>query len=100
MRTTLDLPDPLFREVKSRAAREGMKLKELIALYVEAGLRSPVVPTHDKRGHAEPLPVAIPQATGKASGKALTNRELQALLDEEDVANYESTLTPTVRDNP
>jgi len=38
MRTTLDLPDPLFRKLKSRAALEGLKLKDLIARYVARGL--------------------------------------------------------------
>ena len=98
MRTTLDLPDPLFREVKSRAAQEGMKLKELIAYYIEAGLRAPIGPTTGERGHSEPLPVAIPREAGKAPGKALTNRELQALLEEEDLENYERALAPTDTD--
>lgn len=31
MRTTIDLPDPLFREVKSTAAARGQKLKDFIA---------------------------------------------------------------------
>jgi hypothetical protein len=31
MRTTIDLPDPLFRKVKSAAAERGLKLKEFIA---------------------------------------------------------------------
>jgi hypothetical protein len=31
MRTTIDLPDPLFRAVKSTAAARGLKLKEFIA---------------------------------------------------------------------
>jgi len=31
MKTTLDLPDPLMRRVKIRAASEGRKLKEVIA---------------------------------------------------------------------
>jgi hypothetical protein len=39
MRTTLDLPDPIFRDLKSRAAQQGMKLKELVQKYVEDGLR-------------------------------------------------------------
>jgi hypothetical protein len=30
MRTTIDLPDPLFREVKATAARKGMLLKQFI----------------------------------------------------------------------
>ena len=38
MRTTLDLPDPLFRRLKARAALEGLSLKDLIADYVSAGL--------------------------------------------------------------
>jgi len=42
MRTTLDLPDPLFRELKIRAAHQGKKLKELIASYLEAGA-SPIL---------------------------------------------------------
>ncbi len=39
MRTTLDLPDAVFRQLKSRAALEGLSLKDLIARYVANGLR-------------------------------------------------------------
>ncbi len=39
MRTTLDLPDELFRQVKAKAAMEGSKLKDLLTRYVENGLR-------------------------------------------------------------
>ena len=35
MKTTLELPDELFRSVKARAAQEGISLKE----YVAAALR-------------------------------------------------------------
>lgn len=31
MKTTLDIPDDLFREVKARAALKGIKLKDLVA---------------------------------------------------------------------
>ena len=31
MRTTIDIPDPLFRNVKATAAARGLKLKEFIA---------------------------------------------------------------------
>jgi hypothetical protein len=40
MRTTLDLPDSVFRQLKARAALEGLTLKDLIARYVANGLRS------------------------------------------------------------
>ena len=39
MRTTVDLPDPLFRELKALAARRGVPLKELIRAAVEAEIR-------------------------------------------------------------
>ena len=38
MRTTLDLPDPILRKLKSRAALEGLTLKDLLARYVARGL--------------------------------------------------------------
>jgi hypothetical protein len=31
MRTTIDLPDPLFRDVKATAAQQGMLLKDYIS---------------------------------------------------------------------
>jgi len=39
MRTTIDLPDPLFRKVKSTAASRGLKLKEFIAESLCAALK-------------------------------------------------------------
>jgi hypothetical protein len=39
MRTTVDLPDELFRQLKARAALLGTTVKELLASYVENGLR-------------------------------------------------------------
>lgn len=44
MRTTIDIPDPLYRELKGKAAREGRSVKELILNSVEGDLRgrSPV----------------------------------------------------------
>lgn len=44
MRTTLDLPDPLLRRLKSRAALEGTTLKELVHQLVERGLESRDLP--------------------------------------------------------
>jgi hypothetical protein len=45
MRTTVELPDPLFRELKIRAAFEGRSLKSLMRELLERRLRQPV--THD-----------------------------------------------------
>jgi hypothetical protein len=53
MRTTVDIPDGLFRRAKARAAMEGVKLKELIARFVELGLRLPVRAPRDESGASE-----------------------------------------------
>jgi hypothetical protein len=39
MRTTVDIPDPLYRQLKSRAAREGCSVKQLILRGVEGELQ-------------------------------------------------------------
>ena len=41
MRTTLDLPDDLFRQVKAKAALEGATLKDMLRRYIESGLQTP-----------------------------------------------------------
>jgi hypothetical protein len=85
MRTTLDLPDPLMREVKARAALEGLKLKEYFANLVQAALQRPVggstaatqrsaAPVFD-RAHAKRIP-------------AMGNAQLSAIMDAEDAARY------------
>ena len=41
MRTTLELPDPLFARLKARAAMKQVSLKQLLHAYVEQGLDAP-----------------------------------------------------------
>ena len=41
MRTTVDIPDPVYRRLKVRAAREGRSVKELILRGAEHMLKSP-----------------------------------------------------------
>jgi len=90
MRTTLELPDPLFKEVKMRAVRQGVKLKDLIAAYIEAGLRAPQTQGNESapRRNPRPLPVGIPRIPGAPLHPALTNAELYAILEEEDIESY------------
>jgi hypothetical protein len=38
MKTTLDIPDDLMREVKHRAVEENRKLKDMVAELLRAGL--------------------------------------------------------------
>ncbi len=41
MRTTVDLPDELFRKTKAAAAMRGSSLKQLIVRAIENELKSP-----------------------------------------------------------
>lgn len=81
MRTTIDLPDQLLRQAKSRAALSGMSLKDLITRFIERGLRQdteqPVV-----RQRRPELPEII-AARGRRM-PLLSNAETQAILDTED----------------
>ena len=86
MRTTLDLPDDVFREVKAKAALEGATLKVLLRRYIEGGLRQPVVSPGQTRKRS-PLPVikarnrkAIPNLTPELQG-ALEAEQDFAKLD-------------------
>lgn len=67
MKTTLDLPDPLMRRVKIRAASEGRKLKEIISDLLEKGLDAPPAET---LAEGE-LPYVIHPKTGMAIARTL-----------------------------
>lgn len=45
MKTMIDLPEPLVREMKLRAAREGRRLKDVATEIFETGLRAPSSPS-------------------------------------------------------
>jgi len=55
MRTTLELPDPLFARLKARAASEHLTLKQLLKSYVEQGLNAMPERPSQKRS-AQTLP--------------------------------------------
>ena len=83
MRTTIDLPDDLFRQAKMRAVQDGLLLKELFRRYVEQGLtQAAAPPTLQERPKRSPLPVF--KGTSTARVPNLTNAELFAILDEGD----------------
>lgn len=78
MRTTLDLPDELFRQVKAKAALDGRSLKELVTDFIASGLRDAATTGARKRSR---LPVI--KQSGRHKVPDLTP-ELQARLDEEE----------------
>ena len=74
MRTTVDLPDELFRELKALAARRGTSLKELLRTAVERELAL-------ARRPAEHYRARFPALSSKEPGKLdLTNADIEDLL--------------------
>ena len=78
MRTTLELPDSLFKHLKTRAAMEGSTLRDLVVQLVERGLQAPA--------NAEIAPAALPSirlgAPMVLQAHEFSNANLSALLDE------------------
>jgi hypothetical protein len=73
MRTTIDLPDPLFRELKATAARRGKSLKDVIRTAVEYEIRK----TERGSGRRVKFPVLSSREPGRLH---LTNAEIDKLL--------------------
>lgn len=77
MRTTLDIPDALFRQAKVKAALEGVTL---MTSYVAAGLKVPAHAASRQTGKRSKVPVI------KRRGRVLIPHltpEMQARLQEE-----------------
>jgi hypothetical protein len=68
MKTTLDLPDDLMREVKIRAVHEHKKLKDAIAEFIRKGMA-----VSKTRAAKIPKPV-------KLRGGPITTREIEAAI--------------------
>jgi hypothetical protein len=85
MRTTVDLPDDLYRALKARAGLSGTTLRQLIRRLIEQGLHSPTAEADLARRHSPP-PVIIPPRGLPIP--ALSRSELTLLEEEEDEAHY------------
>jgi hypothetical protein len=72
MRTTVDIPDPTYRKLKSRAAQQGCSVKELVLRGVEKELG---VETAGKGR------IRLPIVRSKEPGKlCLTNEKIYEII--------------------
>jgi plasmid stability protein len=82
VRTTIDLPDELYRTLKTRAAIRGVTMRELVRQLVEQGLAgsgSSLVATGRQE---EQLPVAIP--AGSSPIRVLSDEEIAEIEMEDE----------------
>jgi len=74
MRTTVDIPDPTYRQLKARAALRGCSVKELILRGVEAELSDQI--REKSRGK-----VTLPLIKSKRPGRLrLSNKTIHEIL--------------------
>lgn len=85
VRTTIDLPDPLFREAKTRAVQSGMKFKDLVARYIEAGLRGSQGADFPMSAGEVPLPTF--RKTNGPAIPARSNADLFEILEREETGS-------------
>jgi hypothetical protein len=92
MRTTLDIPDETFRQLKAHAALNGLLLKELVTQLIQRGLAAQpsAPPVAMERLASYPIPIAR-EADGTVT-PYLTNAELHSILEDEDLAQYQQVL--------
>jgi len=81
MKTTIDLPEDLVREMKFRAVREGRKLRDVAEEIFRRGMSAPAPARAPGEGHRVKLPI-VPAPAGakpfKHSGKRLLGLERDA----------------------
>lgn len=71
MRTTIDLPDPVYRKLKARAAMEGASVKEVLLRIVRRELSQPA------RQHRTSFPLIRGKETRRLN---LTNEQIDEIL--------------------
>ena len=89
MKTTLDLPDALVKQVKLRAVREGRKLKDAVADLLRKGLASRPTQAVGERAMKSPRIIKDPETSlplivcdPEAPASKMTAEELIALEQE------------------
>jgi plasmid stability protein len=81
MKTTLDLPDELMREIKVRAASEDRRLKDLVAELLRRGLKASE--EREVIRHRVKLPLIRGGHPAKPGEELTPERVDQILADEE-----------------
>src|SRR5947209_384783 len=92
MKTTVELPDALIREIKLRSVNEGRKLKDVIADLLRAGLDpapGSTVPTSSYLSHDERTGLPVIRCQHAASpGQELTPARVADILIEQEANFY------------
>jgi hypothetical protein len=88
MKTTLDIPEALYRQVKMRAARDGVKVKDLVAKGLSSVLNED--PPAKSRKKKSIFPLFKGPLGPLLEGKDV--RSLSFMEDLDDIERYQSSI--------
>jgi hypothetical protein len=91
MKTTLEIPDELYREAKARAAMENRKIKDLVAEGIRLVLEQSTPVTKRPIGK-RPSPFPLIRGKGGPLLKILDNKLIAQLQEEEDIEHTRRAL--------
>jgi len=89
MKTTLEIPDPVFRQIKARAAMEGIKLKDIVSDALDLYLRTPRVAS---KAQVSRCPFPIVRGKGGPLLGKLNTDAIAEIEEEEDLQRYGRSL--------
>lgn len=99
MRTTLDLPDETFRQLKVQAALSGLKLKELVTQFNERGIDGRILNAANAAS-AERYPIPIAREADGSVTPYLINAQLYEVMNEQDLAQQQRGLRNPLNPKP
>ena len=90
MRTSIDFPDELFRNLKANAALQGTSLRDHVLALIERGMRSPPVSAPAARvpRPVPPIPTLPAHYDINLPPELTTNAGINAFLDNEELEKY------------
>ncbi len=83
MKTTLDIPEPLYREVKVKAAKQGVTLREFLLGAIQRGL-DPLPVQRGTESHFELDASGIPLLKRPGGDPAVVTKEFLRQLREQE----------------
>ncbi len=73
MKTTIEIPEPLFRQAKARAAMDGLTLRDLFVRGLQLAVQTPSSTTKQR--------AAFPLIRAAKSAPPLTDEQIYTLLN-------------------
>jgi len=76
VKTTIEIPEPLFRQAKAKAAMEGLTLRDLFVRGLQLAVQTPAAPTKQR--------ATFPLIRAAKNAPRLTDEQIYAALNSDE----------------